>query len=240
MKKKESTSSQVFSPPQESSNLSDRMYRALKNDILRCILAPGDIVAESELARQYSVSRTPVREALARLIQDGFVRMNSSGRYVVTPITVRDVQEVYGLRAVLEPEAARLAAPRISEEVLDELDALLHDLLPVERADGDESARLTYLEANSLFHMSIAKATGNGRMVGVIARLMEESSRYVFFESGIVGTRGIEESLRVLEALHDKDAPAAQQHMQEHIQNTYRRTLEAMLSNDGLDLFLAP
>lgn len=214
----------------ESGNLSDGVYQALKRKILQCILAPGDLIVEAGLARQFGVSRTPVREALRRLMQDGYVSVSPGSRYRVTPITVRDVQEVFSLRVVLEGEAAELATSRISMDTLDELEQLLLSLLEMDLQSGDDDHRMKYLALNYSFHMTIADAAGNNRLAHLISSLLEEASRYVYLESAIVGTRGSEESLRVIEAAREGDALRAREYMEEHIRATRQRTVGAILS----------
>jgi len=211
-------------------NLSDQVYRALKREILTSALAPGNHVAEAALARRFGVSRTPVREALKRLMQDGFIRPVPGVGYDIAPITFRDLQEVFSLRIVLEGEATALATTQISTGDLDALEALLSELKPADLTNGAEAVCLDYITANQRFHLTIARASGHARLYRLIANLIEEADRFTYLETRVVGTQGVEESLRVVAAMRARDAERARACMQDHIQGTRQRTLQAILS----------
>src|SRR5438445_603484 len=102
-------------------SLTARVYQDLKRDIMTCALRPGAEVYEGQLAERYGVSKTPIREALNTLRQEGYVRVLPRRGYVVAPVSVEDVQEVFHVRLLLEPSAAELAAQRVSGEQLVEL-----------------------------------------------------------------------------------------------------------------------
>ncbi|MBI4757519.1 MAG: GntR family transcriptional regulator, partial [Chloroflexi bacterium] len=92
-------------------SLKDKAYAAIKDAILSLQLKPGEPLVETELAEQLGISKTPVRDALQHLERGGFVtRVLFKGTYV-TEVTLKDLKEVFQLRAVLEGLAARLAAP---------------------------------------------------------------------------------------------------------------------------------
>jgi DNA-binding GntR family transcriptional regulator len=104
-------------------SLADKAYRALKNDIIQCSLEPGQQIVQTQLAESYGIGATPLREALQRLAQEGFVRAIPRFGYVVIPVTLRDVREIFELRAVIESAAARMAAVRGSDRQLEKLRA---------------------------------------------------------------------------------------------------------------------
>src|SRR3990172_115792 len=92
----------------------ERVYHALRREILTLGLGGGRVRVEGAGARRFAVSKTPVREALALLEQDGLVETLPRRGYLVTGITVRDVHELFEIRAALEGAAAELAATRIA------------------------------------------------------------------------------------------------------------------------------
>src|SRR3712207_4453999 len=93
--------------------LGDTVYEAVKALVMDDVLAPGERVSIDRLARELAVSPTPLREALARLESDGLVRKEAMRGYSVAPLlTAREVAELYELRLLLEPWAARRAAER--------------------------------------------------------------------------------------------------------------------------------
>src|ERR671932_262027 len=156
-----------------SGSLARRAYEALKQDILTCELAPGTQIFEGELAARYGTSKTPVREALSWLGQEGLVQVLPRRGYLVAPVTLRDVQEVFQLRLLLETAAAELAAEHVSEEGLRQLKALVG----VRYTYRDRASYARFLRANREFHVAVAEASGNGRMAAFVSRLLEDMER---------------------------------------------------------------
>ena len=89
--------------------LSQKVYRALKTEIIKGSLKPGTKLSEGKIAKQLGVSRTPIRETLKQLAAEGFVKMNPNQAVVVSNASLEDVQEVLQIRGVLEGLATRLA-----------------------------------------------------------------------------------------------------------------------------------
>jgi DNA-binding GntR family transcriptional regulator len=114
----------------QASSLADRAYLAIRNLIVSLELPPGALIDERRLVETLGIGRTPVREALRRLAQEQLVEVFPRRGMFVTGVDVRDLARISEVRAVLEPEAARLAAERATDEERDELAAL-----------GDEIAR---------------------------------------------------------------------------------------------------
>src|SRR5436190_1701331 len=101
--------------------LRDRVYAEIKEDILTGVLAPGQLLQEGQLAQRFKTSKTPVREALARLVQEDLLEAFPRVGYVVTDCTVEDAQAVLDFRAILEGAAIELAARYITEAELAQL-----------------------------------------------------------------------------------------------------------------------
>src|SRR5688500_10178468 len=116
---------------------SDRAYRALREEILDGVLAPGTALAEVEQANRLGVSRTPVREALARLEADGLATAASPRVLQVSELSAASITALYELREALEEQAARLAAMRRDPERFESLRGRLQ-LSPGQLASGDE------------------------------------------------------------------------------------------------------
>jgi DNA-binding GntR family transcriptional regulator len=224
--------------PQEQNNglsahehLSERVYNQLKEDILCCQLPPGDHINESSLAKRYGVSRTPVREALRRIMQEGYVEVLPRRGYKITPITINDIQEIFTLRIILEGEAIALATPIISEEVLHTLDGFLEEMASKDISQSMDSYRMAYIDANYQFHNAIAKASSNKRLSRMVTSLLEEAARFIYLETNAVGVSGIDESQRIIGAMRIKDAQLARQLMRDHIQATYDRVVNVIISD---------
>jgi DNA-binding GntR family transcriptional regulator len=194
----------------------EQVYRALRQDILTLVLRPGVVLVESALARRFRAGRTTVREALALLQQDGLLAAMPRRGYLVAGITVSDVQELFEVRLVLESAAAQLAASRITAEELDRL-ATLAD--PPDTVVEPRIMR-RFLDRNREFHLGIARATRNARLVRLVERTLDEMTRLVAiaYETG--------EHLQVLEALRSGDERRAGAAMANHVLMTRERVLK--------------
>jgi DNA-binding GntR family transcriptional regulator len=108
----------------QASSLADRAYLAIRDLIVSLDIAPGALIDERQLVETLGIGRTPVREALRRLSQEQLVEVFPRRGMFVTGVDVRDLARISEVRAALEPEAARLAAERATDEERDELAAL--------------------------------------------------------------------------------------------------------------------
>ncbi len=137
-----------------------RAYDLLRRDIVGGIIAAGSRLAENDLADQYGLSRTPIREALRRLQSEGIVEVTPNRGARVVDWHNFDVEGIYDLREALEAFITRRAATRISEERMDQLAALCDEMERVTTtgAPDDPSTITAFAELNAQFHGSIAEA----------------------------------------------------------------------------------
>jgi DNA-binding GntR family transcriptional regulator len=149
----------------------DRVYRLLKSWLVECDLAPGEFLAEVELARRCDTSRTPVREACNRLVQDGWIVSLRHRGYQVTPVSLKELFETYEYRKLLEcftaEKAAHIAtAPQLAH------------LREVVSSEADSTAEVgTIIAASDAFHMAIAVIAGNGQVVAHLKATLERQYR---------------------------------------------------------------
>lgn len=212
--------------------LTDQVYGAIRRDILCGALAPGAAISEASLANRYGFGKTPVRLALSRLRQEGLVSASPRRSFAVSPITLRDVHDLYGLRLVLEPAAARLAAGRIDVKALKKVDAVCRrGYVP-----GDAASTLRFLEANRDFHLGIAQASGNLRFVKLLGQVFDETTRVMHF--GLASrNRSVEmqhEHDDLLSALERGDADAASRIAEEQVAASRDMVLAALLQSPDL------
>jgi len=154
---------------------SDRAYDALREQILDGVLAPGSVLAEVEQSTRLGVSRTPLREALARLTADGLVSTHSGRGVVVTDVDLGRIGELFEVRSALEEQAARLAARRRDPVVFAALQAEFrraHELL-----DDDDPARHEYYELVARLDAAIDVATQNPLLVSTLAGVRTHVAR---------------------------------------------------------------
>jgi DNA-binding GntR family transcriptional regulator len=161
--------------------LSDRAYERIKHDIICCAIAPGAEISEAQLCAHFRLGKAPVRMALTRLAHDGLVRAIPRRGYMVTPVTLRDIQDVFELRLMLEPVAARMAAGRVDAQRLRTLD----DVCRAGYQPDDARSISRFLEANKAFHVTVADAAGNARLADSIERLHDEMTRLLHLGLGL-------------------------------------------------------
>lgn len=212
--------------------LTDRAYERIKHDIICCTIAPGTEISEAQLCAQYKLGKAPVRMALSRLAHDGLVRAIPRRGYMVTAVTLRDIQDVFELRLMLEPAAARLAAGKVSAQRLRTLD----EACRAGYQAGDVKSVSRFLDANKAFHVAIAQATGNVRLASAIEQLLDEMTRLLHLG---LGPRNRSQEMQhdhraLVKALIRGDGGAADRICREQIESTRNMVLSAILASSSV------
>ncbi|MGL4243765.1 MAG: GntR family transcriptional regulator [Beijerinckiaceae bacterium] len=152
----------------------EKAYRALKRLILENELPPGAQLLEQEAALKLGMSRTPVREAMVRLQQEGMVEIRPRHGMRVLPVSIDDMREIYDILTALEALAAgRAAGHGLSDRQLSELDAAV-DAMDTALAGDDLNGWAT---ADTRFHSLLVAASGNQRLQATIAMVLDQSER---------------------------------------------------------------
>jgi DNA-binding GntR family transcriptional regulator len=196
-------------------SLKDKAYTAIKDTILSLQFEPGMPLVESEVAQQLGISKTPVRDALQELEREGFVtRILFKGTHV-TDVTMKDMTEVFQLRAVLEGLAARLATSLFSER---ELDRIAMHLSAAESALAEGNLALCSQQGQKL-HKAIIDKADSQRLTLIIHNLDDHVRRFRALSDRISGRldKSVREHRRVLETLYWRDPVAAEQAMRDHL-----------------------
>lgn len=151
--------------------MADRAYGRLKRDIIEARLRPGTVLSDSDLAEQYEMSRTPVREAINLLRREGLVVVLPKRGTFVKPLDFGEIHDLYTLRALVEPEAAVLASQRAAAEDFVELDEL-------SGLSTDPEVDIPVLnERNSRLHVRIAELSGIPLLATTVRSIHEEIER---------------------------------------------------------------
>jgi DNA-binding GntR family transcriptional regulator len=206
---------------------SDRAYASLREDIVEWRLAPGTVLQEVEQSERLGVSRTPVREALARLTADGLVAAQGGRGLVVTTVSAESVEQLFELRRALEQEAARAAAKnRQAVPFLDLRDRFeaAADLL----ADGDPSHSRYYALVDDL-DRAIDDAAANPYLVAALRNLRPHLARLrrVSRDDPARLRAAADEHLLIVEAIVDGDAELAASATRVHLY----RSLQSVLAS---------
>ncbi len=203
--------------------LSQKVYRALKTEIIKGSLKPGTKLSEGKIAKQLGVSRTPIRETLKQLAAEGFVKMNPNQAVVVSNASLEDVQEVLQIRGVLEGLAARLATKIVNEEEIKELEKYQKQMEYYTNKDD----ALAFSEMDAEFHELILNICGNNRLIRIRKNLSEQAHRYRIRSLSVPGRLkySLKEHQEIIEALKRKDAEQADRLSQKHIENVLANIL---------------
>ncbi|MEW6226562.1 MAG: GntR family transcriptional regulator [Bacillota bacterium] len=198
-------------------NLMEQVYKALKKRITAGIYPGGYHLVERKLASEFHISKTPVREALARLHREGLV-VNVAGKgIIVRELGLDEVKDILEIREVLEGFLARKAAGLLSEEQL----AQLRGAVKNGKAAARKGDLMEYKECDIEFHSIIRNAAGNAKACEIMKSL-EDQIRLVMTTSVTLPGR-FQDSLRchqeILDALEKGDADLAEARAHEHIRN---------------------
>ena len=207
--------------------LREVVCETLRNAIVSGILQPGERLMEIQVAEELGVSRTPVREAIRKLELEGFVVMIPRRGTYVSDLSIKDINEVYEVRTALDVLAAELAAERITEEELEEMERLLVEIGEyIEIYDMDK-----IVEADSKFHDILYRASRNERLVGIINNLREQLTRFRSLSMSYPGRLKdmLGEHTRLVEALGQRNVALAKNLAGEHMANAEQTLLKNML-----------
>lgn len=209
--------------------LSQRAYERIKHEVITCAIAPGTEISENDLCTQFKLGKAPVRAALSKLAHDGLVRAMPRRGYVVAPVTLKHIHDVFELRLMLEPPAARMAAGRIEAQRLRALD----EACAAGYQPGDAKSTARFLDANKAFHIAIAEATGNPRLAAMIDQLLDEMTRLLHLGLGSRNrTHEMQHEHRTLvKALTRRDGEAAERICREQIEAARAMVLSAVMSS---------
>jgi DNA-binding GntR family transcriptional regulator len=203
--------------------LREVVSEALREAITSGILKPGERLMEIQMAEELGVSRTPVREAIRRLELEGFLVMVPRRGTYVSDLSIKDINEVFEIRTALDVLAAGLAAERITEEELEQMERLLVAI--GEYIDSGQADRI--VDADSEFHDVLYRASRNDRLVGIVSNLREQITRFRSISMAYPGRlkNTLEEHRRLVEAIAQRDPELAQQYAREHMENAEQTLL---------------
>jgi len=213
-------------------SISDQIYERLKQQILHGEIEAGERLMQNQVADNLRASRTPVREAFRRLEQDGLVERVPQGGVRVTRLNIDAIQEVFGIRNVLEAYAVELACGRITAEEIGSLKRLVTQA--GELLSSGELARETKIkrifELNSQFHDTIYRATGNSYLMGMInsLRFIVGRLRFLGLRADSTWSRAWDEHAQLIGLLEKRDKDSAARLLKTHLVNAVSDVLTGM------------
>jgi len=210
-------------------SLESQVSYRIREMIRQRILTKGQKVKERELCEQLGISRTPVREALRTLKSEGLIDIiPNKGAFVSEP-SIENIKEIFEVMTLLEGEAARLAAKRITDQELKKLDAI-HQELKRHHAERNSGK---YLAANGRCHQYIRKLAKNQLLYELVQSLQDKIFLYRTQQLNKLGRfdQSIKEHEELMKAFRKKNARAAERAMKNHLKNQE----EALVSMQGAD-----
>lgn len=196
-------------------SLGDRAYDALLDRMLSQELPPGSVLQERVLGDSLRISRTPIREALARLEAEGFVTRHAGRLLIVRQIPVQELMQIFHVRRMLEVEAIGLATHRITDAMLQQLRELFETQMNGPIPDGGN-----HWDADDLLHGSIADASGNVVLTEMVRGLRRKTRMFSLKRMPDRFLPGSAEHLAIIECLQRRDEIAARRAMELHLENS--------------------
>jgi GntR family transcriptional regulator, rspAB operon transcriptional repressor len=204
--------------------LNKKAYRKIKEYILNNDFYPGQHIRHLELSKRLKMSRTPAREAMQRLVEEGFLIHRLNRGYFVNEITEQEAAELYELREILETYCIRKAIDKGTSADLGEVREMLKDY--EETMDGHVSRRTLLVDRN--FHLRLAQMAGNELVYRTLYSVFEKiiMKRNVEGISVSDSRTGLNRHIKILDALERRDLDVAICQIEEHIREGKRRVLE--------------
>jgi DNA-binding GntR family transcriptional regulator len=208
-----------LNPIRTPGRFTDAAYAAIRTGIRMGRILPGARLHEAELALQLGTSKTPVREALHRLVAEGLATATAGGKSAVyvTSLSDREIIDLYEARTIIEPPLARMAARRATDEGVAVLRELLASFESALKADDVYSL----MELDSRLHETIASTSGNRALAQARERL--DNSIAIARVTSVqkshykTSTQALMEHISICDAIARHDAATAERAMSEHI-----------------------
>ena len=214
--------------PLNKTNLREHILQQLRSVILNGTYKPGDRLVELTIAGQLQVSRAPVREALCALEQEGIIVQIPRRGYFVTDFDEKDLEEIYGLRLLLEKEALQRATHRATDEDFEQMQRVVDALA---KAAADKTDPGTIVDLDLAFHEQICRLADHSRLLSAWLSLRMQTQMLVGVTSRTHYDNPDEPRERhqvILDAMRAKDVLRAQQVLQDHVTDAQERALTAL------------
>lgn len=214
----------------------DYVYEKIQEKILSGTIPLGSRISEHALSKEFGVSRTPIREALTRLVYEGIAEQVPNDGFFLKRPSLKDIEELYDLRKVLESHtayrAAQNALPIHLEIMRDALNRLEEEMLCSQSLRTvDERWAFLVRQFEIPFHTALIHAADNARLASVAAnmQMLAKTFNCVQYNEKTVSDEAVRDTIelhdRIYQRVKEKDGEGASQVMREHTDNGYRTTL---------------
>jgi DNA-binding GntR family transcriptional regulator len=219
--------------------LANKIYENIKNKIINLTLKPGEKINEVKFANKFKVSRTPIREAIFRLMQDGFLTKSELRGYYVRRINLKEIEDLYDVREVLEVVFLKHALRNIKPEHISKLLNILKQ--HKKELENKNFKNRTLHSAN--FHKTIALISGNYHLIEIINKMFDRFAliQFIFRETYKMNYEILwsdyKEHLEMIESIKDKNLDELERKMKRHILNSKKNMLEMISKNSEMLYF---
>ena len=206
--------------------LRELVFTTLRQAILKGELQPGERLMEIQLAEKMGVSRTPIREAIRKLANEGLVTMIPRKGAIVAGISEKMLRDVLRVRMVLEKMAYEYAFENITDEAIEDLKAAERGF----EAAVESNDLVGIAEADEKFHFIIYEAAGNDKLMEILTTLKENMYRYrmEYAKNRDIRTDLIEDHRAIVETLAERDAESGLKLVENHIRNQENAVMERL------------
>ncbi|MGP3697578.1 GntR family transcriptional regulator [Rhodobacter sp. NSM] len=194
-------------------SVTDQVFDQLYDRIIELDLPPGTKLSEVEVARQFGVSRQPVRDAFYRLSKLGFLAIRPQRATTVSQISTRSVMQARFIRAAIEAETVRVACEHLTAAD----HAALWVLLDLQREASETGDRLRFHALDDRFHREICERSGCGFAWEMIRENKSHMDRVRYLSLAFASKDAYEDHLEVMQAIEARDAPEAMRRMHRHL-----------------------
>lgn len=212
--------------PNVSKAKKNSLYLTLKEKLINCVYPPGTMLNEVQLAQEYGVSRTPIREAIGKLEVDGYIRVLPKKGIYVTDISIADVLQIFQTRIEIEPIALKLASPYLKKEEL---------IMFKEKLNDDSLLLADSIRLDTAMHLFIIENCGNRYIIDMMRKLFDDNTKIVIAskQDQIKIHDAKLEHTQILDSLLNKDdIDYTAQLMRSHIETCRRAALDYFYSLD--------
>ena len=207
-------------------NLKDISYNEIKEKIVNCTFAPGSFLDSAYLVQLLEMSRTPIREAITRLEQEGLVQVVSQKGVLIQNVTLKNIRDTYSAREIIEPQMILRYGKQIGMETLLDCRKKLE-------ADMSELSIEEVVELDDLLHKVIMYASNNDYFISFFQSLCDQNRRIQYMTKSLTERRAKNQNahLEILELLIEEDYEKASIMMEKHLKNSMEEAFQHMMEH---------
>jgi len=194
--------------------MKNQIYESIKTDIINCYYKPNESLEEKQLTEKYGVSRTPIREVISMLKQEGWLENNGRKGVYVSQITLKNVKDLFQLRYEVEPIILKFAFNYISEKKISELKSEI--LASIEQKDIKKLVKI-----DDRLHDEILNSSKNDLAIRVVENIMDQTKRfrYLTHTDEDETIKSAKEHIQLIDAILEKDLERSLKILRKHIDN---------------------